>query len=142
LGEVVESIMRGGDRGVDALLSLASLLWLASRKTPEFEITEQHVCIRGSRFDRSNIVTGRVFRCWYDGGTGRYLQLEFETMPRLSPMWKVTKWFESRGFPDKDDNGIPFASEPRLIVALNETDLADDEITHALLGEDDYGSRP
>ena len=107
-------------------------LYLAFNNTPEFEISDQHVCVRGMKFPCCNIVSGRVFHASYDGGLERYLQLEFKTMPRLSVMWRVTKFLMGRGFPLKCEQGIPLAPEPQIIIPLNATDMSDEELNRAL----------
>jgi hypothetical protein len=107
-------------------------IYLAFPKTPEFEIGAQHVSIRGIKFQARNIVSGRVFRANYDGSRERYLQLEFRTMPRLSIMWRVTKFLMGRGFPLKCDQGIPLALEPQIIIPLNSTDMSDVDLNKAL----------
>ena len=112
-------------------------LSLAFTKTPEFEITEGHVRVRGLMFRCCNIVSGRVFRASYDGSLERYLQLEFKTMPRLSIMWRATKFLMGRGFPKMCEQGIPLAPEPQIIIPLYSTDMSDEELNRALakLGE-------
>lgn len=107
-------------------------IWAAFRKTPEFEITNELVSIRGSHFERSNIRFARVFRAFHDGGRGRYIEIQFKKMPRLSIGWKLSKAFERFGFPEKCERGIPLTCEPRIIAPLNSTDLTDDELNREL----------
>jgi hypothetical protein len=106
-------------------------IWAAFRRTPELEITDTRISIRGIHFDRGNIRSARVFWANYDGRV-RFIELQFKKMPRLSMELKVLKIFEAIGFPKKCELGIPLSEEPRIILQLNSTDLSDEDLNHEL----------
>lgn len=106
-------------------------IWAAYRKVSELEITDTRISIRGIHFDRSNIRSARVFWANYDG-RGRFIELHFAKMPRLSMGLKALKVLDAIGFPKKCELGIPLSGEPRIILHLNSTDLTDEEINREL----------
>lgn len=104
----------------------------AFRKTPELEITDQWISVHGTRFERSNIVHARVFRMFDNGARRRFFEVQFKNMPHLSPGWRLTKLLDKFDRSRKCELGMTLSPEPRLIISLGSTDLADDEINRYL----------
>ena len=126
----------GVDHGIWIILGMfffggLVFIWAAYRKTPELEIADTRISIRGIHFDRGNIRSARVFWANYDG-RARFIELHFREMPRLSMGLKALKVFEAIGFPKKCELGIPLSEEPRIILQLNSTDLSDEELNREL----------
>jgi len=105
---------------------------LAARRTPELEIANDWISVRGTQFELTNISAARVCRVWASGGSSRYLELQFRTMPHLPLRLKLVNIRQLIGFPKACAEGVPFADGPRLLTPINPTQLSDDEINREL----------
>ena len=107
-------------------------IWMRFSKAPNIEITDEVVIVSGVRIDRRDIRNWRTFRALNNGERCRYIELELARIPPSSFGWKVAKFFEKVPPTNRCDHGIPIAREPRIIASLQNWDLSQHEIDHAL----------
>jgi len=110
---------------------LSLTFWPMLKKTPFIEITDCWIVINGTRFERGNILSGRVLSIRVNGEIGRYIEIAFKKPPPLSIGWRLSKYFDSRTYPLRCANGTSLSREPRIILPMKKTNLTDSEIEHA-----------
>ncbi len=110
------------------------VFWPMFFKRPFIAIENDWVVLDGMRFERDNILSGRVFSARVNGEMQRYLEVAFKTNPPL-PLWfRVIRFFVSPGYPRRCAQGIPLAKSPRVIIPMGHTPLSDERIHQALSG--------
>ena len=106
-------------------------IWLAFRKTPELDISEEWIAVQGMKFPWENIAMARVFDALDSEGKIHCIEIQFKSEPKWS-LWSKLVKLSDLDLPKACLNGVPLASEPRVVIGINHTDKSDEEINTVL----------